>query len=280
MAKKDNPNLIFRREWWDNLRHKSPELFKEALSILFSTYFDGKEFDPYSFDELGSNPTPAEDLAAPMVKAALSDRDSYITKCERNSANIRKRYETAKSNTTEYDRVQSNTTEYDGVRTKGNIIEGNVMEGNIKEDNKEDMSTNVLLSTDVDEQDKKQPPFVYDFIVSQWNDIAYKLHLPSVILKLLSTKRKQKIKARTKELESAGLTWQDIFERIPKMPPFYLGQENGKNWSINFDWIIENPDNWRKIIEKTNCQYGTQQQIDYSKLDRAVAAGFNSVKDQ
>jgi len=123
MAKKtDTPNLIFRKEWWDNLRHKSPELFKESLSILFSVYFDGKKFDPYSFDEQGSNPTPAQDLAIPMVKAANLEKEYYIAKCERNAANAKKRFE---SQATICDRIQTQATASDRMQTQGNTIQCN-----------------------------------------------------------------------------------------------------------------------------------------------------------
>ena len=133
MAKKENPNLVFRKEWWDSLRHKSPELFKESLSILFSTYFDGKHFDPYAFDEQGSNPTPAQDLAIPMIKVANLEKEAYIAKCERNAANVRKKYENVQSFTTVNDRKQQSTM-------VGNTIQYNTIQDNTIQENSSSLS--------------------------------------------------------------------------------------------------------------------------------------------
>lgn len=82
----------------------------------------------------------------------------------------------------------------------------------------------------------------YDEIIKRYNDIcSYKL--PKVLR--LSTSRKRHIKARF----SDGYTIDD-FERLFKMTvssPFLCG-ENGRNWSANFDWLIE-PGNMIKVLE-------------------------------
>lgn len=268
MAKKDNPNLIFRREWWDNLRHKSPELFKESLSILFSTYFDGKVFDPYFFDEQGSNPTPAEDLAAPMVKAALSDRDTYIAKCNRLSANARKANQ---SETFENKCKQMISNDFKCEQMQGNIIECNVREGNIKED----MSTDVLLSTGVDDRPLKTLPFDYKSIQDGWNSIT----LLSKVVRL-TDERRHKIRMRDAEIKEAGYSWQTLFDKI-STTPFLLGQ-NKNNWKATLDWLVSNKENWLKVIEgnydKLHTAYGTQQQTSQEEIAQAISVGFNSAK--
>ena len=82
----------------------------------------------------------------------------------------------------------------------------------------------------------------YDDIAKLYNDIcSYKL--PKVLR--LSTSRKRHIKARF----SDGYTIDD-FERLFKMTvssPFLCG-ENGRNWTANFDWLIE-PGNMIKVLE-------------------------------
>ena len=82
----------------------------------------------------------------------------------------------------------------------------------------------------------------YDEIIKRYNDIcSYKL--PKVLR--LSTSRKRHIKARF----SDGYTIDD-FERLFKMTvssPFLCG-ENGRNWTANFDWLIE-PGNMIKVLE-------------------------------
>lgn len=82
----------------------------------------------------------------------------------------------------------------------------------------------------------------YDDIAKLYNDIcSYKL--PKVLR--ISTSRKRHIKARF----SDGYTIDD-FERLFKMTvasPFLCG-ENGRNWTANFDWLIE-PGNMIKVLE-------------------------------
>lgn len=100
MAKKDNPNLIIHKEWWDFLRWESKETIGEVFCILCSDYFDGDTLNVEQFKK-DIKPTLSQRFAIPMIVSARADRDSYIRKCENNSqyASGRKRTQADANNT-------------------------------------------------------------------------------------------------------------------------------------------------------------------------------------
>lgn len=61
----------------------------------------------------------------------------------------------------------------------------------------------------------------------------------------LSDKRKKKIKARLKDLDLEG--WKKVFEKCNNSD-FCAGLNKG-NWKANLDWLIENDNNYLKVLE-------------------------------
>lgn len=90
-----------------------------------------------------------------------------------------------------------------------------------------------------------KPQFAEPY-VDAWNVFAQKYELAKV--QSITDKRKKKLKKRVTEnqfeffaiLKAAGAY------------KFYMG-ENDRGWKIDFDYIIENEDNYIKILEKKNA---------------------------
>lgn len=89
-----------------------------------------------------------------------------------------------------------------------------------------------------------------------WNNHCGQYGLPRI--RELTDKRRRKIALRLKEFEAAGhcdLGKAASLERFLSglclkicRSPFLRG-ESTSGWRANFDWLIENGDNWRKILD-------------------------------
>lgn len=89
-----------------------------------------------------------------------------------------------------------------------------------------------------------------------WNNHCGQYGLPRI--RELTDKRKRKIALRLKEFEAAGhcdlgkaASLQrfllDLCMKICRSP--FLRGESASGWRANFDWLIENGDSWRKILD-------------------------------
>lgn len=90
--------------------------------------------------------------------------------------------------------------------------------------------------------------YPYEAVVELWNSICHNL----AKVKRLSKNRKDKLRKRLDEwcdgdedkmMSSAS----DLFNKIASTP--FLNGDNRENWCASFDWIINNPNNWIKVIE-------------------------------
>ena len=93
------------------------------------------------------------------------------------------------------------------------------------------------------EEESKETTIPYDEIFVSYNKICgVKL---SKVLKL-SNSRKAKIKTRFEEIKSLE-GFIELFNKVILIP-FCCG-DNDRNWSADFDWLIENDTNWVKVME-------------------------------
>lgn len=97
----------------------------------------------------------------------------------------------------------------------------------------------------------------YLHIQNKWNAFANKHKLTSI--NKLSKSRTDKLSTRLKEQD---FNFDKILEMIPKQK-FLLG-DNARNWKVDFDWIIENDNNYIKILENT---YLNENRKQYYTLD-------------
>ena len=89
--------------------------------------------------------------------------------------------------------------------------------------------------------------YPYQDICALWNSICG-AYLPKVLK--LSEARKQKIKARLKEIgnrEAWMPTIEAIFEEVAASD--FLKGRNDKGWTATFDWLFDSPKNWVKVLE-------------------------------
>ena len=116
---------------------------------------------------------------------------------------------------------------------------------------------NVDEDVDEDEDVEKKPVSVfsdlpdekmdYGFYPKTWNNSL----LNHSKVSALTDKRKRSIKARLPEFGKTKEEQQAVFGAILdkiKASPFLSG-ENDRGWRPDFDWLLKNSDNWRKIYE-------------------------------
>lgn len=109
-----------------------------------------------------------------------------------------------------------------------------------------------------------------DFM-NAWNEICVSLSK----VKSLPDRRKQKIKLRVAEMETIEKV-REIFTRI-EASDYCRGS---KGWKVTFDWIIDNPINWRKVDEGNydNNPITPRQNDNDAKRSGNVAESATSFK--
>lgn len=113
-----------------------------------------------------------------------------------------------------------------------------------------------------EEENREEIRYPYQDIADRWNLICG-AYLPKVLK--LSEARKQKIKARLKEIgyrEAWMPTIEAIFEEVAASD--FLKGRNDKGWTATFDWLFDSPKNWVKVLEGNYSNHrgarkGTQQ---------------------
>lgn len=98
-----------------------------------------------------------------------------------------------------------------------------------------------------EEKKREEIRYPYQDIADKWNSICG-AYLPKVLK--LSEARKQKIKARLKEIgnrEAWMPTIEAIFEEVAASD--FLKGRNDKGWTATFDWLFDSPKNWVKVLE-------------------------------
>jgi hypothetical protein len=126
----------------------------------------------------------------------------------------------------------------------------------------------------------KTDPIPYSEIQDMWNNTC--VSFPQIVK--LTDPRKHKIKLRLqemagkeKDMEKALVVLKQVFTLAEKSN--FLKGDNNRGWTATFDWVIENPKNWVKIIEgnyKNTDNNGQQKQSSISDLDfiSAIANGI------
>lgn len=79
----------------------------------------------------------------------------------------------------------------------------------------------------------------------------------------MTESRKSKIKIRANEFEKSGSDYLAAFENIFTLimqTDFLLGNNN-RSWKVNFDWIIENDQNYVKVLEGRYSSSHSSHQI-------------------
>ena len=123
----------------------------------------------------------------------------------------------------------------------------------------------------------KTDPIPYSEIQSMWNEIC--LSYPR--LTRITDPRKNKLRIRLQEMDKDLAKALSVLRRIFELmeQSKFLKGDNKRGWKASFDWVIENPKNWVKIIEgnyQNTDNNGQQKQSSISDLDfiSAIANGI------
>ena len=92
----------------------------------------------------------------------------------------------------------------------------------------------------------EQPPLpkknLYDNIFQAYNNTCKSLSQ----IKSLSKNRKSKLKTRIEELKTIE-AFQEVFNKVEESN--FLKGDNPKGWKCTFDWLIDNDNNYIKVLE-------------------------------
>ena len=140
-------------------------------------------------------------------------------------------------------------------QTKQVLKSGSKVKQTKQDEANEAVNVNVSVNGNVNDKDLKDS-------VEMWNFFAEKYGVSKVTT--IKGKRKNKLLTRMKE-ESFNLL--EILKKAEKQP--FLCGDNKNNWKFTFDWVIENENNYIKILEEQYLRgdNGTHQRlITESKL--------------
>lgn len=105
------------------------------------------------------------------------------------------------------------------------------------------------ISNDIVKKDESFSPSIQEFkidyskVESLWNNIC--TNLPKI--QELSTKRKEKVRLRLKEMGNSYQKLETILTKL-NQSDFCKGN-NSSSWKATFDWLFGNPNNWIKVLE-------------------------------
>lgn len=105
-----------------------------------------------------------------------------------------------------------------------------------------DIDIELDKDTNIEVENLAKLKIPYDEIKELWNKVCISYSKVTT----LSNKRKDKIKQRWKELGSLGKVG-ELFGKVESSN--FLKGNNSNQWKCTFDWIIENDNNYVKVLE-------------------------------
>jgi len=130
-----------------------------------------------------------------------------------------------------------------------------------------------------EKSDKVKSESTEEKMVKEWNKVAEEFGLPKV--SRLTPERRQKIKTRIKNDKDFYNLFIDALGKIKSYP--FLRGEGEQGWRVNFDWIIRNDSNVRKVIEGNYEGLVKKEKsvVDSEWIDKNIGRigfGFNVTK--
>lgn len=141
---------------------------------------------------------------------------------------------------------------------------------NEKNDKNDKNINTTAASAEVIELDKEKIP--YKKIVDTYNEMLGDL-IPGV--KLLSKKRKSKVKVRWNEELDSLEKWEQLFAAVEEQD-FLLGNSSN-GWTATFDWLIANSNNYVKVMERQYASGNGKQSKSQEKrrMDKLYGGFLN-----
>lgn len=211
----------------------------------------------YEFAKTGER----KDYGDPTIRFAYSlitaqidaSNKQYEETCQRNRANIMKRWNTKdkivnegnKSNTTEYDGIRPNTTEYEQksrIPKIDKIDKIDKTEKEEKEDKKKDEP-----SMCVDTHSSSSKPSDFEGLMQYWNDAVEKSGSAMNKLLRMTDRRVSAVRARMREHKPDGV---DAVKRMidKAVRSDFLNGKNSRNAIFTFDRLMA-PEMFQKTLE-------------------------------
>ena len=220
-------SLIIFRNLWDGIKDLDNEQKGQVLTALCS----------YVYEEKTEIPADAN------AKFVFNFYKKIIDENAKKYEEISVKRSLAKSCGTKHNKTQQNATNED----KENQSETNfdkkqqnsVLLCNKKEKEKEKKKEN---------ENKNEKDFILSYgqkFVELWNKNDFLIKITG-----LTEKRKNKLRVRISEFKVAGEPL-DVFKKILDNieNSEFLKGNNSSGWTITFDWLINNENNWRKVYE-------------------------------
>lgn len=240
-------SFIFNIEWQEVLLEYPAEVRLEVYDAIIEYVASGtlSELKPmariaFSFikKEIDYNEQRYQDVVNKRSEAGKRSAESRNNYKSTNSTNVNKCQ-------------QASTNATDNVND--NDIVNDLKERELSNDNppKKETSSFPQAEPKFFEDDKPSEKIDYDRIV----DLYHKACPSYPKLIKLSDKRKTKIRVRFEEMKYDYQTIATIFCKMEASK--FLKGDNKNGWKATFDWVLENANNWVKVLEG---QYDNKQE--------------------
>lgn len=240
-------SFIFNIEWQEVLLEYPAEVRLEVYDAIIEYVASGtlSELKPmariaFSFikKEIDYNEQRYQDVVNKRSEAGKRSAESRNNNKSTNSTNVNKCQ-------------QASTNATDNVND--NDIVNDLKERELSNDSppKKETSSFPQAEPKFFEDDKPSEKIDYDRIV----DLYHKACPSYPKLIKLSDKRKAKIRVRFEEMKYDYQTMATIFCKMEASK--FLKGDNKNGWKATFDWVLENANNWVKVLEG---QYDNKQE--------------------
>ncbi|HWQ40561.1 MAG TPA: hypothetical protein VN456_00825 [Desulfosporosinus sp.] len=160
------------------------------------------------------------------------------------------------------------TPNMEGIRMISNDINGNQLHANAPVFVSVSVSDSSNRIRNREKREESADPVPY----SELQEIFNRVCVSFAKVQKMSNSRKEKLRTRWSEIKTI-----EAFEKIcTKMElSNFLKGDNPRKWMPTFDWLLENDNNWVKVIEGNydNKQGGTKKNESNERFTGSIASG-------
>lgn len=140
---------------------------------------------------------------------------------------------------------------------------------------KKDQKVKLDTTKDPEEEADNKASFKVDYvkIKTLWDNICGS---SMGMIHKLTDNRKSKIRIRALEIEKSGSEYIPTFEKIFTLMAnsSFMNGNNNRGWKPTFDWIIENDNNYVKVLEGLYINNNTEQHGSRRLSERTAEESF------
>ena len=254
--------MIFYQEW----RRAVEELPTEQRCLIYEAIFD------YAFAGIQPQDTTIGAITAIMRMRIDKDREQYENICERNRANIRKRWERAKGKSGRTTDIPNDTTVYDRIPNDTKNTHNDNDNDNDVANATINKPANAGTSARADEaKARKDEKVDFDALLKFFNTEMEKGNAIIPRAKNITGQRLILLKARIREYGKEAVA--DVIRKAARSN--FLNGGGSKGFKADFTWMMH-PENFLKILEgkfdnnPTTPQRHDTTQISTQHNDRAA----------